>query len=137
MRTTPLLTFVLLMGCGDPSTETCATATRNIEYDIRQECERNPAFQHTGFCEVCVFEHGYYDVDDACRCRTLVLDVDFCYYDDTDSNLPKIRSALSYAADVCKDRTPEVPGNQDAGTTTATESIDGTGGNQSGVGGGA
>lgn len=97
----------------------CEPARDEMIKQIHAMCKRD-VFRTSAFCSVCV-AHGYYSIEDSCTCRDLNFDADFCLYADTgqadastvDVGSPKLRAALTYAADVCRGRTAVLP-NADA-----------------------
>ena len=100
-----LLGSVSISGCGKDNG--CESATQQMSQELKAVCAE-PQFANTPFCNCCV-PSGFYAIDDTCTCKPLVLDADFCFFDDTDAGRPQIRSALVYAASVCQDRTVKLP----------------------------
>ena len=89
----------------------CTRAREASMKQIDSMCDGR-TFKNTQFCSVCV-SHGYYSIDDSCTCRELNFDAEFCLYADSDSSIdvgaPKVRDALIYAAEVCRDRSASLP----------------------------
>ena len=54
----------------------------------------------------------------------MILNTDFCFYDDSESGDPKIRTAIQYAASVCQNRNVVVPYG-DASTASCRASASG------------
>jgi hypothetical protein len=98
--------ILVIAGLGCDSSD-CENATNAMKASITAVCGE-AEFVHSPFCQCCV-PNGYFSINDSCQCTQLILDTDFCWYDETSAGYPAVRNALSYASNVCQNRAISVP----------------------------
>lgn len=96
---------LLLFSSCDRADTACTDARTQIEDQIKDLCAGEEPYKTSAFCTECV-SHGYFSVDSECRCQTLTFDEDSCFYYTGNTGLEKVRAALDYARDTCKNRSP-------------------------------
>lgn len=127
--------IVYVGGC----TNGCTEAEESMRVQIDDLCLKIP-FKNSSFCTCCV-ANGFYNIDDSCKCQPLVLDADFCFYDDgSRQRSPGIEAALEHATAVCEGKNISVPYGDAGGatcfpsTSAATSSSTGSPSSSSGPG---